>query len=102
MSIASRTGRESNQESSSGQEASTTPPPVYRTRKGWVPSVRTPPVLKEPWVQDFSERMRTPVSLGKERVRSVPPKEESDSQQSLYSEEIITRMTGEDWVGFNE
>ena len=48
ISITLRTGRESNQEGLSRQEASTILLPVFRTRKGWVLSVRTPPVLKEP------------------------------------------------------
>ena len=42
--------RESNQESLSGQEASTTLLPIFRIRKGWVLSIRTLLVLKEPWV----------------------------------------------------
>ena len=35
-------------------------------------------------------------------MRSVPPKEETSGQQLLYFKEVITRMTGEDWVGFND
>ena len=41
---------------------------------------------------------------GKESVYSVPLKIETSSQQTPYFEEIVnlmTKMTGEDWEGFN-
>ncbi len=45
--------------------------------------------------------MRTP-TRGKESIHSIPPKKETSSQQLPYSKEVMTRMTGEDWVGFND
>ena len=38
---------------------------------------------------------------GKESIYSIPPKKETSSQQPPYFKEIMTRITGEDWVGFN-
>ena len=34
-------------------------------------------------------------------MRSAPPKDEN-SQQLLYSKEIIIYIIGEDWEGFND
>ena len=49
ISITLQTRRESNQKDLSRQEASSTLLPIFR-KEGWVPSTRTPLVLKEPWV----------------------------------------------------
>ena len=48
MSITLRIRRESNQEGLSEQEASATPPPVFRIRK-WTLGIRVL-LVKEPWV----------------------------------------------------
>ena len=48
--------------------------------------------------------MNKNANKGKESVYSTPLKEETSSQQTPYFKEIvdlIIRMTGEDWEGFN-
>ena len=39
---------------------------------------------------------------GKESIYSIPLKKETRSQQLFYFEEIMTKITGEDQVGFND
>jgi len=87
----------------------------------------TPPLVKMPqsqWqqrIQNFKEQMRMP-SVGTESVQSAPPKRtesvcsaplrrtasmqnaspyNTESQQTLYLEEILTREPGKEWKGFN-
>ena len=48
--------------------------------------------------------MRTP-TRGKESIYSIPPKEETSSQQTPCFKEIVNliiRMTEEAWEGFSE
>ena len=44
--------------------------------------------------------MRTLIK-GKESVHSIPPKEKISSQQLFYFKEVITKIIGEDYIGFN-
>jgi len=110
MSIALQNGRKSNQKNSSKQTANTTPPLVKPPQSQW-----------QQRIQDFKEQMKMP-PVGTENMQSAPPKKtesvrnappkgiasmqnaspyNTESQQTLYSEEILTKEPGKEWEGFN-
>jgi len=110
MSITLQNGRESNQEGSSKQMTSATPPLIKTPQSQW-----------QQRIQDFENQMRMP-PVGTESVQSAPPKGKesvqsapprgtkrmqsaslfnTESLQSLYSEEILMQKIGEEWEGFN-
>ena len=100
MSIALQNRRESNQEGSSKQMASATPPLVKPLQSQW-----------QQRLQDFKDQIRMS-SVGTESMQDAPPKKtesmcsappkgtenmqnasfyNTESQQTLYSEKILTR-----------
>src|SRR5277367_6977015 len=76
MTIASQDGRESDQEDSSSQDDSATPPLGKGKTK-----------VDEPWMQELDRWMKTP--LGQERVREAPLR-------------ATPRLPDEGWEQYNE
>jgi len=105
ISITLQNKRESNQEDSSKQTASVTPPLVKQLQSQWQQriqefknQIRMPPV--------GTESVQSAPPRGTESVQSAPPRgiesmqsaspHTTDSQQTLYLKEILTRELGEE------